>query len=153
MFSAIGTFIKLAVLTVLLNLIRYFAGGPIEAMTIAGPMHAPMALHPDVYDNTYTNTDFALSFLYNYGFWFAAVIAIHLMYPRLTGPALMRSLAGWAIMLFFFVSVAAVYMNHYVEPFRSFYIWSMIDAAIVFGVTALAHGILYPLFFRRWRDY
>ena len=59
---------------------------------------------------------------------------------------LVRSLKSYGLMALFFIALAAVYMNHYVEPIRSFYRWSMVDACIVFAVVAAANAYLYPWF-------
>ena len=60
---------------------------------------------------------------------------------------MLRSLQGFGLMALFFISLAAVYMNHYTAPFRPFYAWSMVDALIVFTLVGIANGLLYPLFF------
>ncbi len=139
---------KIFALVVLLNLVRYFVGGPIEAATIMEPMHSVMPEYPEVFDNDFSSTDFMISLAYNFALWFFATLACHLMMPSLPGPIWVRSLTGFALMAAFFCSLAAVYMNHYTDVFRPFYAWSMIDALIVFSLVGLANGLLYPLLFR-----
>lgn len=138
---------KLAGLVLLLNVVRYLVGGPLEAWTIMEPMHRVMPLHPEVFDTDFTTTDFAVSLLYNYMMWFWAAVAFHLLYPVLRGNVWVRSLKSYALMGAFFISLAAVYMNHYTADVKSFYAWSMVDALILFPLVALANAVLYPWFF------
>lgn len=141
------TALKLVLLCVLLNLVRYFVGGPLESVTIMEPMHAVMPRYPEVFDTDFTRADFAISLGYNFGMWLVATVVVHLLFPMLRGPAVLRSLQGFGLMALFFISLAAVYMNHYAPPVRPFYVWSMVDALLVFGVVGAANGLLYPRFF------
>lgn len=143
------TVLKLIALVIVLNVVRYLIGGPIEGITIMEPMHRVMPLYPETFDNDFSNSDFAISFLYNYLMWFWAAVVFHLIQPQLKGPFWWKSLRGYWLMGLFFCSLAAVYMNHFVDAIKPFYIWSMVDAAIVFTVVGLANAVLYPLFFRK----
>lgn len=145
------TFLKLLVLALLLNVVRYFVGGPIEAVTIMESMHRVMPDYPDIFDNEFSNADFARSLGYNFVMWFSALLGFHLMAPAIKANMLVKSFAGFGVMCLFFISLAAVYMNHYTAALKPFYIWSMVDAIIVFSVVALANAFLYPLFFRTAR--
>ena len=138
---------KLAALVLLLNVIRYLVGGPLEAITIMEPMHRVMPLYPEVFNTDFTSTDFTISLFYNYMMWFWATIVFHLMHPRLQGPLWARSLKSYLIMAAFFCSLAAVYMNHYSSEIKPFYFWSMIDALILFPLIGLANAVFYPRFF------
>ena len=80
--------------------------------------------------------------------WFVAAVVFHLLNPVLTGSIWVRSLKSYMLMAAFFISLAAVYMNHYTAGIQPFYLWSMVDALIVFPVVALANAVLYPRFFR-----
>jgi hypothetical protein len=147
-----NTVLRLVALTVALNLIRYLVGGPIEAVTIMEPMHRVMPMYPDVFNNDFSSADFAVSLGYNFMMWLTAGWVFHLLHPRLRGGFVIRSFASYGLMCLFFVSLAAIYMNHYTAAVKPFYIWSMVDAVIVFSVVALANGWLYPIFFRSARD-
>jgi hypothetical protein len=141
------TIMKLAGLVVLLNVVRYLLGGFVEGLTIMEPMHRPMSLYPEVFDNDFTTTDFTISLIYNYAVWFFATVAFHLLNPLLKGSIWVRSLKSYGLMAAFFCSLAAVYMNHYTADVKPFYFWSMVDAVIVFTIVALANALLYPRFF------
>lgn len=140
------TALRLLGLVVVLNLVRYLVGGPIEAVTIMEPMHEVMPRYPEVFDVDFTGRDFTISLGYNFAMWFVATWVFHLLHPVLRGGMVLRSLKSYGLMCLFFWSVAAVYMNHYQDPVKPFYLWSMVDAAIVFTVVAVANGLLYPLF-------
>ncbi|REJ79359.1 MAG: hypothetical protein DWQ47_01060 [Acidobacteria bacterium] len=143
------TVLKLIGLVIVLNLVRYFVGGPIEGFTIMEPMHRVMPMYPNTFDNDFTSADFAISLVYNYLMWFWAAVVFHLIHPQLKGPFWWKSLQGYWLMGLFFCSLAAVYMNHYVDAIKPFFIWSMVDAAIVFTVVGFANALFYPLFFRK----
>lgn len=140
-------FLRLFLLVVVHNVVRYVIGGPIESVTIMEPMHRVMPQFPEVFDTDFTSTDFAISLGYNFMLWFSAALAFHLMQPSLPGGWLRKSLAGYGVLCLFFVSLAAVYMNHYTDAVKPFYAWSMVDAVIVFAVVGTANAFLYPRFF------
>lgn len=142
------TVLKLLGLTLILNLVRYFVGGPIEAMVLMEPMHRAMPLYPDVWNNEFGSTDFVVSLGFNFALWFAVVLNFHLMASALKGPALARSFIGFGIAGAIFISLAAVYMNHFIAESRAFFAWSIVDALILFPILALANGLLYPLLFK-----
>ena len=141
------TIAKLAILVVLLKLVRYVVGGPIESLTILEPMQRPMSLYADAFDADFSGTDFTISFLYNYVMWFFAAVVFHLLNPVLRGSIWVRSLKSYMLMAAFFCSLTAVYMNHYSAGVKPFYFWSMIDALIVFPIVGLANAWIYPRFF------
>ena len=116
------------------------------------PMHRVMPRHPEVFDLDFTTADFGISLFYNYMLWFSATLVFHVAHPALRGPIWLRSLKIFALMLLFFCSLAAVYMNHYTAGVKPFYVWSMVDAVILFPLVGLANGVLYPLFFRETRS-
>ena len=68
------------------------------------------------------------------------------MRTRLRGPLVVRSLKAYGVMWLMFASVSAIYMNHYSHP-KTFYIFNILDAVIVFPIVAVANGLLHPLFF------
>lgn len=142
------TFAKLLALTVALNIVRYVVGGVIEGLTIMEPMHAPMAVYPEVFNNDFGVVNFALGFFFNFVMWFAVVLAVHMMWPALKGSAMVRAFKGYAAMWLFFGALAAVYMNHYLPGVQPFYRWSIIDAMILFPLLAAAHGFFYPMLFK-----
>ncbi len=47
----------------------------------------------------------------------------------------------------FFLSLSAIYMNHYQHP-KDFYFWNMLDAILVFPLVALVNGVVYPRVFK-----
>lgn len=144
--------IKLILLVVVLNVIRYLVGGPIEAVTIMEPMHAVMPKFPAVFNNEFTTNDFLISFFYNFMLWMTAGLIFHLTYRSFKGNMISKSLQVYGLLCLFFISLAAVYMNHYTEAVQPFYRYSMLDALIVFSIVGLANGLLYPLFFKESRN-
>lgn len=142
------TALKLLLLTLVLNLVRYLVGGPIEAAVLAEPMHRAMALYPEVWNSEFSGTDFLVSLGYNFALWFVVVVQVHLMRESLPGPGIVRSLLGFGLAMLAFMALAAVYMNHFVAESRAFFAWSVVDALILFPLLGLAHGLLHPLLFR-----
>lgn len=131
----------------MLNVIRYLVGGPIESVTIMEPMHAVMPEYPEVFNVDFGTTDFVISLGYNFMLWLTATWVFHLAHPVFRGPVIVKSLKVFGLMCLFFVSQAAVYMNHYTDAVKPFYLYSMLDGLIVFGVVGVANGLLYPRFF------
>jgi len=58
-----------------------------------------------------------------------------------------KSLKAFGLSLLFFVSVSAIYMNHYSHS-KWFYFWNCLDAIIVLGIVAVAGGLIYPRLFK-----
>ena len=143
--------LKLFLLTVLLNLIRYFVAGPIEQFTILPRLFGAMAASPSYFNNAFTQTDFITSFFYNFVMWAVAVTVFHFMHSQFSGGTIVRSLKVFAIMYIFFASVSAIYMNHYSHP-RDFYLYNMLDGMIVYGLVGLANGLIYPRLVGRRTD-
>lgn len=54
-----------------------------------------------------------------------------------------KTLKAWGLMWFTFACVSAMYLNHYSHP-KSFYAWSIVDAALMFALLAVANAVLYP---------
>lgn len=140
---------KFILLVLLLNLTRYVIGGPIEGVVLMEPMHAVMPQYPEVFDTEFGNTDFAVSLFYNFMMWLTAAWVFYLAHPSLKGGYVVRSLKVFGLMGLFFVSLAAVYMNHYTADIKTFYLYSMLDAVILFPLVGLANGWLFPRIFRR----
>lgn len=143
------TFLKFLLLVVILNVVRYLVGGPIESVTIMEPMHDVMPKYPDTFDTDFTGTDFAISLFYNFMLWLTATWVFHIAHPALKGNFISKSFKIFGLMCLFFISLAAVYMNHYADPIKRFYLFSMLDAIIIFSVVALANGLIYPRLFKR----
>ncbi len=143
------TFLKFFGLVLILNLVRYVAGGPIEAVVLMEPMHAMMPRYPEVFDTDFSNTDFAVSLFYNFMMWLTAAWVFYLTHKALKGNYIIRSLKVFGLMGLFFISLAAVYMNHYTADIKTFYLYSMLDAVILFPLVGLANGLLFPRIFRR----
>lgn len=141
------TALKLILLVVLLNLIRYLIGVPIEGITIMEPMHRVMPEYPRCFNNDFTGQDWASSLFYNFMLWFSITWIFHVAHPALAGSWIARSLKIFGLGCLFFISLAAIYMNHYVPDIRTFYQYSMLDALILYPLLGLANGVLYPRIF------
>ncbi len=146
------TVFKLILITLILNIVRYFVGGPIEGIVLMSAMHQAMPLYPEVWDNDFSTRDFVISLGYNFALWFAVVLNFHLMAPGLKGPMLLRSFISFGVSGFIFISLAAVYMNHFIAESRAFFAWSIVDALILFPLLALANSLVYPLIFENSRS-
>lgn len=139
---------KFILLVFLLNLIRYLIGGPLEALILMEPMHAVMPKFPEVFNTEFSNADFIISLGFNFMLWLTATWVFYLAHPALKGNYIMKSLKIFGLMGLFFISLAAIYMNHYTDPVKPFYLYSMLDAVILFPIVGLANGLLFPWLFR-----
>jgi hypothetical protein len=138
--------LKLLAYTLVLNVLRYYPGGWLEMYTIMEPMHEPMAMHPDAFG--FTSSDLPSSYFYNFMLWLAVVLIFHIAKDALTGKMIIRSLKVFALCCLFFCSLAAVYMNHFNQDIRTFFMYSMLDAVLLFSFLGSINGLLYPLFFK-----
>ncbi|MDX1618765.1 MAG: hypothetical protein R3224_08265 [Balneolaceae bacterium] len=136
-------------MVLLLNLVRYVVGGPIEGLVLMEPMHAVMPQYPDVFDTDFSSTDFAISLFYNFMLWLTAAWMFYLAHPAFKGSMVVKSLKVFGLMGLFFISLAAIYMNHYTADIKTFYLYSMLDAVILFPLVGLANGLLFPRIFRK----
>ncbi|MEX2570888.1 MAG: hypothetical protein WD737_06250 [Gemmatimonadota bacterium] len=137
------TALRLFALILALNVIRYVVAGPLEQMTVLPPLFTAMAESPDYFNNSFSTVDWVTSFLYNGAMWGIAVLVFHSIHPQLPGGWLAKSVQSYGLLCLFFLSVSAIYMNHYSHP-NSFYLYNMGSAVIAFGVVAVANTILYP---------
>lgn len=146
-----GTFsvlLRLTGLCIMLNLIRYFVIGFIEQAFILEQLFGTMEKSRDYFNTEFTTIDWLTSFLYNFVMWFAMLASFHIAHPNLKGTMLVRSLKVFGLMLVLFLSISAIYMNHYSHP-KDFYVWNMIDAVVVIPLVGIANGLLYPWMFGR----
>ena len=139
---------KFLLLVFLLNLVRYVLGGPLEVLLVIEGMHSVMPEYPEVFNTEFSNADFMISLGYNFMLWLTATWVFYLSHTALRGSYIIRSLKIFGLMGLFFISLAAVYMNHFTEPVRPFYLYSMLDALILFPIVGVANGLLFPLLFR-----
>lgn len=134
--------LRFLALVVLLNIVRYAGGMLVEPWTVMPPLVDAMAASPEVFNTRFTPFDWATSYLYNFGVWLCAAWIFHLARPALKGSDLVASLKAFGLGWLFFACVSAVYMNHYSHP-KDFYLWNILDAALVFTIVAVANGLLY----------
>jgi hypothetical protein len=142
------TFLRFLALVIVLNLIRYFVPIFIEAPLVLEKLFAVMGNNPSYFNTELTTFDWVTSYFYNFMMWLVIVWVFHLLQPVLSGHIIVRSLKVFGVMLIFFASLSAIYMNHYSHP-KEFYFYNILDAVIVFPIVAVANGLLYPWIMRR----
>ena len=143
-----STFIRLLVLVILLNVVRYLAGIPLEQLYTLPRLSAEMEAHASYFKTDFTTFDWVTSYLYNFMLWLTTTWVYHKMHPALAGVHLLKSLKVYGLMYLMFASISFIYMNHYSHP-KWFYIYNVMDCFIAFAVVAIANGLLYPLVFRQ----
>ena len=138
---------KLILVCVLLNLVRYFVIGFAEGLVIMRPLGTAMQESISYFNTDFQTIDWVTSYFYNFVMWFTITYAFHRTHPALQGPLVVRSLKVYGFFFIVFASISAIYMNHYSHP-KDFYFYNILDAALVFPLVALANAYLYPLLFR-----
>lgn len=141
------TFFKLLVLVIILNVVRYVLGFPIEAWLFFDGMGGAMEQSAAYFTSSFTTFDWVTSYFYNFVMWFVCAWIFHIARPAMTGHDIVKSLKIFGVLFFFFASVSAIYMNHYSHP-KDFYLYSIADASVVFALVGLANGSLYKYFFK-----
>jgi hypothetical protein len=140
--------LKFLLLVVLLNLARYLLGWLPESWWVIPGMFGVMEKFPESFNVNFNTEDFTFSVLYNFMLWLSAAWIFHVAHAGVHGNFLMKSLKIYGISCLFFVSLAAVFMNHFVDSIKPFYLYSILDAVILFPIVALANGLLYPKLFK-----
>lgn len=141
------TFFKLLVLVIILNIIRYLAGFPLEAWLIFDGMSVAIERSPLYFNSSFTAFDWATSYFYNFMMWFVCVWIFHVAHPAMKGHDVRKSLKIFGILFLFFASISAIYMNHYSHP-KEFYLYCIGDSFIVYTLVGAANGLLYKYFFK-----
>lgn len=142
------SFLRFVALVVVLNIVRYAVGGPIEFPLVVNKMSGVMERNPACFNLQFSTLDWATSFFYNFMMWLTITGVFHLLHPVLSGNFIMRSLKVYGLMFLFFASVSAIYMNHQIIP-KSFFVYSILDSLIIFPIVATANGLLYSHFMTR----
>lgn len=146
--ASLITFLKFLALVVALNIIRYAVPMPYEFPLAVAPMMGVMEKNASYFNSNFTNIDWITSYAYNFMLWLSFTWIYYYIHPVLKGNHVTKSLKLYAIMLVVFASISAIYMNHYSHP-KDFYVWSIVDAALVFPVVAMANGLLFPWIFKK----
>ncbi|MFI5176789.1 MAG: hypothetical protein ACHQKY_18165 [Terriglobia bacterium] len=145
------TFLRFLVLVIALNLVRYVAGIPIEFPLVVNKMSGVMERNASCFNIHFSTLDRTTSYFYNFMMWLTITWVFHLLPPSLRGSFVGKSLKVYGLMFLSFASVSAIYMNHYIHP-KSFYVYNIFDALIIFPLVAVANGLLYPLLMTRRRE-
>ncbi len=143
----IKTLLKFFTLVIILNIIRYVAGFPIEKLFLPKTLFAAMERNSSYFNTNFTTFDWVTSYFYNFMMWLTCTWVFILLQPVLRGNDIMKSLKVFGLMYLFFASISAIYMNHYSHP-KDFYLYSMSDGLIVFAIVAIANGLIYPRIFK-----
>lgn len=134
---------KFILLVVMLNIIRYVIGLPLEMLFIFDGLMGTMADNASYFNTNFTTLDWITSYCYNFMMWLTCVWIFDRMHPAFTGSWMAKSLKIFSVTWLFFVSVSAIYMNHYSHT-KMFYVYNIGDSLIVFTLVAIANGFLYP---------
>ncbi|MBI3006220.1 MAG: hypothetical protein HYY49_12515 [Ignavibacteriales bacterium] len=146
--NSLITFSKFLGLVVALNIIRYTVPMPYELPLAVTPMMEAMSSSASYFNTHFTNVDWITSYFYNFMMWLSFSWLYFYIHGMFKGNHVTKSLKLYAIMLVVFAAISAIYMNHYSHP-KDFYIWSIVDAALVFPVVAIGNGLLFPLMFKK----
>lgn len=141
-------FLKFLLLVLLLNVVRYVLAFHLEGLLVMPGMFGVMGRFPESFNNNFSSTDFAISFFYNFMLWLATAWIFHLAHPNVKGGFILKSLKVYGLTCLFFLSLTAVYMNHFNDAVQPFYLYSMLDALILFPLVAVANGLIYPKLFK-----
>lgn len=140
--------LKLILLCILLNLLRYYVIGFLEGLVIMGPLWESMQKNISYFNTDFATIDWVTSYFYNFVMWFTVTVAFHKVHPHLRGSMPVKSLKVYGFFVIVFASISAIYMNHYSHS-KDFYLYSILDAVLVFSLLGLANGFLYPWMFRQ----
>ncbi|MBX7151741.1 hypothetical protein K1X84_08875 [bacterium] len=140
-------FLRFILLVVVLNVIRYVVGMPLEMLFVFDGLMGTMAGNPSYFNTNFTTSDWITSYFYNFMMWLSCVLIFDRMHPVISGSWMTKSLKIFSMTWLFFASVSAIYMNHYSHT-KMFYFYNIIDSIIVFALVAIANSLLYPRLLR-----
>ena len=137
------TFLRLLVLVVILNVLRYVIGGyALEPVLIFPGLGEAMAGSADYFNADFQTIDWVTSYSYNFTMWFICAWLFHLLRPVIAGVDVVASLKVFGILWVFFAAVCAILMNHYSHS-KDFYFWIIVDGLLVYGIVAICNGLIY----------
>lgn len=146
--AQLTSFLKFLSLVVILNIIRYLVGGLLEQWLVLPGMFGAMEESAACFNTQFTTFDFATSYFYNFMMWLTISWLFVTMHPVLSGNFVIKSLKVYGLAYLFFVSLSAIYMNHYNHP-KDFYLYSLWDGLLIFPLVAMANGLIYPFLFKK----
>lgn len=114
--------LKLIALTVMLNLVRYVVIGFVKEIVIVEKIGAAMAASSSYFNLEFSTADWVTSYLYNFVMWLMLTVFFHKTHPFLRGGMILKSLKVYVSTLVVFLSISAIFMNHYSHP-QDFYLY------------------------------
>jgi hypothetical protein len=142
-----GRILKFLLLVVLLNVVRYALGWPLEKLLIFDRLFGAMAASEGYFNMQFSALDWTTSFFYNFMMWATVSVIYIKIQPVVHGSPIRKSLKVYGVMFIFFASVSAIYMNHYTHP-KDFYLYNILDGMLVFPLVAVANGLIHPRLFK-----
>lgn len=139
--------LKFLSFVVALNLVRYFAGYPVEKFFIFDSLVGAMEKSAYCFNTHFTTFDWVTSYFYNFMMWLTVAWVYVKLQRVLTCSDVIKSLKVYGIMYLYFASLSGIYMNHYRHP-KTFYFFNVLDGLLVFPIVAVANGLIYPLLFK-----
>jgi len=136
--------IRFLLLIIILNILRYLVIGLIEEPLILPYLFSQMEINTEYFNTDFQTLDWLTSYFYNFIMWLVVVWVFHILHPQIKGNFYIKSLKVFGIMCLFFISISAIYMNHYSHP-KAFYFWNMLDAVMVYTLLAILNGFFYPI--------
>jgi hypothetical protein len=138
---------KTILLAVLLTVVRYVVGLPIEWFLIYDKLNSIMTEGRELFNVDWTPLEHFYSVLYNFLGWLLITVLYVKIESVVHGHPVRKSLKLYAVMYMYFVSVSGIYMLRYNHP-SDFYLYMMLDRLLLFSIVAIANGILHPRLFR-----
>ena len=109
-------------------------------------MHQRMKEYPDCFG--FKQSDLPTSYLYDFILWLSVVVIYH---DEIKGKMVFRSFKIFGICCVFFIGLTAVHMIHFKNGIRTFFVYRMIDALILFKFLGIPNRFLYSLFLKNGR--
>ncbi|MBI4548252.1 MAG: hypothetical protein HY707_09745 [Ignavibacteriae bacterium] len=108
--------LKFLGLVIALNVVRYTVPIWLEQWLILPQLFSAMERSSAYFNTGFTTVDWMTSYFYNFMMWLTIAWFFVLLEPHLRGNIVVKSLKVYGMALIFFISLSAIYMNHYSHP-------------------------------------
>ena len=139
--------LKFLFLVVLLCVVRFAIGWPLEHFLVHDRLSSVMESDYDIFNWQFSAWNWVVHFFLDFMTWFLISLLYVKMEPVVHGHPIRKSLKVYGVMFLFFSTSSFVYMNHFSRP-GDFFVYTMLDRLLLFTVVAVANGLIHPWIFK-----
>jgi hypothetical protein len=139
--------LKFSFLLALLCAVRFAIGWPLERLLLHERLTSVIETNYDLFNWQFTTWNWFVHFFLDFMTWFLITLLYVKIEPVVHGHPIRKSLKVYGVMFLFFSTSSAVYMNQYSRT-GEFFLYTILDRLLLFGILAVANGLIHPWVFR-----